>query len=163
MAKKLALIYGEDEEKAAYAGLVHDIAKEMSKGEILEYIKLHKIEIDKIEKQQLGLVHGKIGANIVKEKYNADEEIQNAILYHTTGNIKMNRFAKIIYLADKLEENRTYDGVEELRKIAEEDIDEAIIITIDFVLEKSIKLRRLIHPSAIELRNHILIKREENV
>ncbi len=163
MARELAIFYGEDEKKAEFAGLIHDIAKELSKEEILEYVKLHNIEMDEIEKRQLGLMHGKIGASIAKEKYNADEEIQNAILYHTTGNVKMDKFAKIIYLADKIEENRTYDGVEEIRKNARKDIDEAILITIDFVLEKSIKLRRLIHPNTVNLRNAILAKRIENM
>lgn len=155
-AKELAAVYGEDEEKAAFAGLIHDIAKEMSKEKILEYAKNHNIKMDQIEEKQLGLMHAKLGASIAKEKYNVDEEIQNAILYHTTGNIRMNRFAKIIYLADKLEENRNYPGIEELRELAKIDIDNAMIITIDFVLEKSIKLKRLIHPNAIELRNYIL-------
>ena len=155
-ARELAILCGEDKEKAAFAGLIHDIAKEMSKEEILEYVKEHNIEMDEIEEQQLGLIHAKLGASIAKEKYNADEEVQKAILYHTTGNIKMDRFAKIIYLADKLEENRKYEGVEELRKIAQTNLDKAILITIDFVLEKSIKLKRLIHPNTIELRNHII-------
>lgn len=155
-ARELASIYGEDKEKAAFAGLIHDVAKEMSKEEILEYVKEHNIEMDGIEEKQLGLMHAKLGASIAKEKYNADEEVQSAILYHTTGNIGMNRFAKIIYLADKLEENRNYEGVEELRELAKKDLDQAILITIDFVLEKSIRLKRLIHPNTIELRNYII-------
>lgn len=155
-ARELASAYGEDKEKAAFAGLIHDVAKEMSKEEILKYVKEHNIEMDGIEEKQLGLMHAKLGASIAKEKYNADEEVQNAILYHTTGNIGMNRFAKIIYLADKLEENRNYEGVEELRELAKKDLDQAILITIDFVLEKSIRLKRLIHPNTIELRNYII-------
>lgn len=159
MAKELALFYGEDEEEAAFAGLIHDIAKEMSKDKILEYSKEHDIEIDDIEKEQLGLMHAKLGASIAKEKYSADTKVQNAIRYHTTGHVNMDKFAKIIYLADKLEENRTYEGVENLRKTAKEDLDMAILITIDFVLEKSIKMGRLIHPNTIDLRNSILKSR----
>lgn len=160
-AKKLAKIYGLDEEKAEIAGLIHDIAKEMSKDEIIEYAEKHNIEIDEIEKEQLGLMHAKLGASIAKEKYNLDKQIQNAILYHTTGNEKMDKFAKIIYLADKLEENRTYDGVEELRKTAEKDLEITMLVIIDFVLKKSIKNGKLIHPDTIDLRNSI-IKQLEN-
>lgn len=156
MARELALIYGENEEKAAFAGLIHDIAKEMSKEEIKQYVKMHEIEMDEIEKKQLGLMHAKLGACIAKERYKADKQVQNAILYHTTGNKKMNKFAKIIYVADKIEENRTYDGVEELRELAKEDLDKTILIIIDFVLEKSIKKARLIHPNTIDLRNSLL-------
>lgn len=156
MARELASIYGEDEKEASFTGILHDIAKEMNRDEILEYVKKHNIYVDEIEERQLGLLHGKIGASIAKERYNASRKVQQAITYHTTGNINMTKFDKIIYLADKIEENRTYDGVEELRKIAKENLDEAILINIDFVLEKSIKLRRLIHPDTIELRNKIL-------
>jgi len=97
---------------------------------ILEYVKEHNIEMDEIEEQQLGLIHAKLGASIAKEKYNADEEVQKAILYHTTGNIKMDRFAKIIYLADKLEENRKYEGVEEKIEIEEIVLDDIIKLTV---------------------------------
>lgn len=116
MARKLARIYGENEEDAALAGLIHDIAKEMSKEEIYDYIKKYNIEMDEIEKENIGLMHAKIGASIAKERYGANKEIQNAILYHTTGNIKMDRFAKIIYVADKIEEGRTYERCRRLKK-----------------------------------------------
>ena len=116
-AKLLAKIYGEDEEEAEFAGLIHDIAKEMSKEEILSYTKKYNIELDEIEINQMGLVHSKIGASIAKERFSASTKVQNAILNHTTGNVNMSLFDKIIYLADKVEENRTYDGVEEIREI----------------------------------------------
>ena len=152
MARKLASIYGEDEDEAAFAGLIHDIAKEMTEEEIYKYVKTYEIEMDEIEKENLGLMHAKIGASIAKEKYKASEEIQNAIKYHTTGNVKMDRFAKIIYVSDKIEENRTYDGIEELRELAKKDLDKAMIIIIDFIIEKSNRLGKKMHPSTIELR-----------
>ena len=96
------------------------------------------------------------GANIAKKRYGASKKVQDAILYHTTGNINMDTFAKIIYVADKIEENRKYDGVEELRKIAEKDLDKAILILIDYVIEKSIKKGRTLHPDTIDLKNKLL-------
>jgi len=156
MARELAHIYGEDEEKAAFTGLIHDIAKEMSRDEIEQYVKAHNIEVDDIEKQNLGLLHAKIGASIAKERYNASEKVQNAIKYHTTGNVKMDTFAKIIYVADKVEENRTYEGVEELRKLAKQDLDKTILILIDFVIEKSNRLGRIMHPDTVELREKLI-------
>ena len=156
MARHLAKIYGENEDEAAFAGLIHDIAKEMSHEEIEQYVKMHNIQMDEIEKRNLGLLHAKIGASIAEGRYKADIKIQNAILYHTTGNVNMDTFAKIIYVADKVEENRTYEGVEELRKLAEEDLDKTILTLIDFVLQKSITMKRLIHPDTIDLRNKLL-------
>ena len=155
MARELALVYGENEEEAAFAGLIHDIAKEMTKEEIEQYVKTHNIEMDEIEKQNIGLMHAKLGASIAKERYGANKKIQNAILYHTTGNKHMDTFAKIIYVADKVEEGRTYNGVEELRKLAKEDLDKTILVLIDFVIEKSNRLGRITHPSTMELREKL--------
>lgn len=159
MAKELAKIYGLDEEKAEFAGLIHDIAKEMSKEEADEYIKSHGIILDEIEKEVPALLHAKLGASITKEKYNADEQVQNAILYHTTGHKNMDTFAKIIYIADKIEENRTFDGVEELREIAKKDLDKAILRNIDYVIEKAIRNQRKIHPDTTDLKKYILEKK----
>lgn len=157
-AKELAKLYGENEQEAEFAGLIHDIAKEMTEEEILEYLKNHDIEIDEVEKNQMRLLHSKLGASIAKEEFQASKKIQNAIAYHTTGNIEMDKFAKIIYLADKIEENRTYDEVEELRKIAKEDLDKAVLLVLNFTIEKSIKKEHLIHPDTIYLRNLLLSK-----
>ncbi len=93
---------------------------------------------------------------MAKEKFDADLQTQNAIAYHTTGNVNMDRFAKIIYLADKIEENRNYDSIEYLRELAKEDIDQAILFVLDFTIEKSIKNSGPIHPDTIELRNNML-------
>ena len=89
MAGELAIIYGENKEEAEFAGLIHDIAKEMPMEEAFEYIKNRKIEIDEIETNQTGILHAKIGANIAKEEFNVNDKIYKAIKYHTTGNVSM--------------------------------------------------------------------------
>ena len=157
-AKELAKIYGEDEEKAEFTGLIHDIAKEIPKESMLEYAKKYNVEIDEIEKVQIGLLHAKLGAIIAREEFGADEKIQNAIKYHTTGNKEMDTFAKIIYLADKIEENRNYDGIDELRKLAKSDLDKAMLFVLDFNIQKAVNKVTLIHPDTVELRNMLLIK-----
>lgn len=157
-AKELAKIYDVDNQQAEIAGLLHDIAKEMSIEESLKYIEENNIQIDEIEKQTPSLLHAKIGADIVKKKYNLSEEIQNAIKYHTTGNINMDKLAKIIYVADKTEENRNFEGVEELRKVAEQGLDLAVFEILSYDISKNIKKKRMIHPDSILIRNNILKK-----
>jgi len=156
VAGELAKQYGENEEEAQFAGLIHDIAKEMNKIEIEKYLEKYGIEVDEIEKKQMSLLHAKLGASIAKEEFGANDKIQNAIKYHTTGNKNMDKFAKIIYLADKIEENRTYEEVEIVRELAKSDLDKAILFVLDFNIQKSIKKQTLIHPDTIELRNYIL-------
>ena len=156
MAKELAKIYGEDEQEAELAGLIHDIAKELTRGEIEDYAKVHKIKIDEVEQKQIALMHAKLGASIAKARYKVNSKIQKAILYHTTGNRDMDTFSKIIYVADKIEENRQYDDVDYVRKLAKENLDEAILFIIDFNIQKAIKGKTLIHPDTIDLRNYLL-------
>lgn len=157
-AKELAKLYGENEEEAEFIGLIHDIAKEMRKEEIEEYIKKYNIKIDEIEQKQMGLLHAKIGASIAKERFGASEKMQNAIKYHTTGNVNMDMFAKIIYVADKIEENRDYEGVEERRELAKHDLEKVILDVLEHTIQKSIKKGTLIHPDSIDIRNYLLIK-----
>lgn len=157
MCEKLANIYGVDVEKAKLVGAAHDIAKEFSKEQILKYIEENSIEIDEIEKENLGLLHGKIGADIVKKKYGFDEEMAKAIEYHTTGCENMSLLAKVLFAADALEEGRTYSDVEETRQIAYENLDEAIISILNMKILKSIQKGRLFHEDTVKARNYILM------
>ena len=155
-AKELAKIHGEHEKEAEIAGLVHDVAKELTKEQIEAYLKKYNIIPDEIEQIQMGLLHAKLGAIIVREEYGLSEQIQKAIEYHTTGNKNMSNFAKIIYLADKIEENRNYEGVEEFRTLAEQDLDKAMLGFLDYTIQRTIKKGHLIHPDTVELRNRLL-------
>ena len=163
-AEELAKIYNVSIEKAKLVGLAHDIGKELTKEAKLQYVKENNIEIDNIEKINVGLLHGKIGADICKKKYNFTNDMQDAIKYHTIGNKNMDLLAKVIFVADKIEEGRKYKDEKKLqdlemaRKIALEDLDKAVLYLIDFSLEYTIQKKELIHPDSIETRNEIIIK-----
>ena len=91
------------------------------------------------------------------EKYNFDKEMCEAISIHTTGKPNMSMFLKIIFIADKIDETRSYEGVEELRKLAFENIDKAILKNIDSTIEINMKKERIILEESIKTRNFILI------
>ncbi|MCI9016241.1 MAG: HD domain-containing protein [Clostridia bacterium] len=161
--EELAKIYNEDIQKAKLVAISHDIAKEMSKEQIDEYIQKNNIKIDKIEEKEKGLLHAKIGADICVKKYAFTKEMEESILYHTTGNIKMNNLAKILYLADKTEENRTYAELQEAIQISNENLDEGILYITGKTINKSIKDKKLIHPDTIDLINEIIIKKWNSI
>ena len=164
-AEELAKIYGADVNKAKLVGLAHDIGKELSREEKLQYAKENNIEIDEIEKINVGLLHGKIGADICKKRYGFTEDMQAAIKYHTTGSGKkeMTLLEKIIFLADKIEENRRYKDenkmaeLEELRELAKKNLDLATIKAIDNSLIYTIQKGELIHPDSVLTRNGLII------
>ena len=107
LAVKLSDIYKISEEKAFYAALLHDIGK----GYETEY----KITLE--EDVPIPVYHQFIGAQIAKTELNIeDEEIINAIKYHTSGRVKMSELEKLIFVADMLEDGRSFKGVETLRK-----------------------------------------------
>ena len=85
-AEELAKIHGVDVNKAKLVGLAHDIGKELSSDDKLKYCSEHGIFVDDIERQNTGLLHTKIGADICKRRYGFTQDMQDAIKYHATGN-----------------------------------------------------------------------------
>lgn len=162
MCEILAKKYNADVETAKLAGILHDIAKEIPSDEKLKYVEENNIDIDEIERINTPILHGKIGADIAKKKYGVSKQIQKAIEYHTTTNPKMDIIAKIVYVSDKIELNRTsedYD-IQYERELAQKDLDETIIYIIDSNIQSLIKKNKLIHPKSIETRNLLIISKK---
>ena len=128
MCGALAMRYGYDVEKAAMCGLMHDIAKHYSDEKLLSKCEKYGIEITPSEKAAPYLLHGKVGAYQAANKYGIkDEEVLDAIRFHTTGRPDMTLIGKILFLADYIELSRkNIPGLDEIRKLAFEDIDEAV-------------------------------------
>lgn len=158
-AIELAKIYGVQEETAKKVGIAHDIAKEMTDEEMLEYVKNNNIEIDEIETVKPSLLHGKIGADIAAKKYGFTEDMVNAIKWHTTGRENMSMLEKIIYVADKTEENRkgTRFNLEKSRELSTQNIDETLIFLMNEFITYNVKNEWLIHPETINARNDLLL------
>lgn len=159
MAVELATFYNADVETAKIAGLLHDIAKEMTSNEKIKYVEDNNITIDEVERINTPILHGKIGADIAKRKYGVNEQIQKAIEYHTTTDPDMDIIAKIVYISDKIELNRKsedYD-IEYERNLAKKSLDETIIYIIDSNIKSLVNKGKLIHPKSIETRNKLII------
>ncbi len=133
-AKKLAKRYGEDSDKAELAGLCHDMMRNISPKEAEKLAKKYGLP-EKLAKNP-NLAHGRIAANVLRDVYGMhDEDLLNAVMYHTTGRKGMSRLEKILYLADAIEPGRDYPQVKALRKAAEEDLDKACILCMERSME----------------------------
>lgn len=130
-AKSLAKIYHVDEEKAYLAGLIHDIAKELSEEENNYWIKKGNLAHDLKKENYKKIRHADIGALIAKEKYNLDNDICNAIKYHTIGNKNMDTLAKIIYIADKIGRKEIPKELIPIKDLAKKDLNAALIYFIE--------------------------------
>lgn len=154
-AEELAKIYNVGIEEAKLAGLAHDIAKEMSKEEHIKYAQDNNIKLSEEDKAVTAVLHAIIGADICKNKYGFTKRMQNAIKYHSTGREAMNMLEKIIFVADKIEENRNFEGIEQIRQLAVNNIDEAVKYFLDYTIEKCKKQKLPIHTESIKARNYL--------
>lgn len=141
----LAQTYDEDNNKAEIAGLLHDITKQTSEEEQLQLISDAGMELSQMEKENKKLWHAVSGTAYLKTKLNIrDEDILNAVKYHTTGRAGMSKLEKIIFLADLISDERNFDGVEKIRAIAKESLDKAVcvasIYSIDFLIKKKVPI-----------------------
>lgn len=128
-AANLAMCYEVDIEKAFVAGLLHDCAKCYTNEQLLYYCSQYQIEINEYEQASPYLLHSKLGAYFAKSKYGIeDNDIINAILFHTTGRPKMSKLEEIVFIADYIEPYRNRaDDLDIIRKLAYKDIQKAIL------------------------------------
>jgi nicotinate-nucleotide adenylyltransferase len=134
-AVRLAKRWGADERQAAEAGILHDITKKLELDEQLILCAKYGIIADNVELASPKLLHSKTGAAIARAEFGESEEVCQAICWHTTGRANMSLLEKILYMADYIEPNRCFDGVETLRKLAYEDLDKALVLGMEMSLE----------------------------
>lgn len=161
MSEKLANHYKVNKQKVMKAALMHDLAKELPFDELKKYIIDKKIYASKLEMRVGVTLHGKVAADICRKKYGFDKEMCIAISNHTTGKPKMSMLEKIVFIADKIDETRNYEGIEELRTLAFKNIDEAILQNIDNTISNNMKKGRPILEESIKTRNYILINKDK--
>lgn len=134
-AVKLAQKWGEDPENSAEAGILHDITKKLVLSDQLILCEKYGIINDKAEIENVKLLHAKTGAALARDLFGISDEVYEAIRWHTTGKPDMNLLEKIIYMADYIEPNRDFPGVEELRELAYKDLDKAMELGLEMSLE----------------------------
>lgn len=153
-AMKLAALYGADINKAKIAALFHDMVKEISDQKMNDYVI--NFNLDSKYLNNKNLAHGKVAAFIMKKHFHiTDKDILNAVSYHTTGRANMSLLEKIIYLADVIEPNRIYSGVEEIRKAAFVNLDEACILSLSRTIEYIESRNLFLDKDTIEAKNYL--------
>jgi predicted HD superfamily hydrolase involved in NAD metabolism len=122
--------------RAELAGLLHDCAKCIDNSKKLKICDKNNIPYSKFESENAYLLHGRIGAFIAMTKFNIDDqEILDAIEWHTTGRPDMSLLEKIIFIADYIEPGRKpVPELDEIRQLAFTDIDK----TMEKILENTL-------------------------
>lgn len=158
MAILLAERYGVSTEKASIAALTHDYAKERSDEEfLLEIERQNYPDQAMLKKFGNAIWHGLVGADFVERELKVhDVDILEAIRLHTTGAANMTDLAKIIYVADYIEPGRDFPGVEEARRIALMDLDQAVAFETKHTLSHLIENENPVYPKTLETYNRFV-------
>lgn len=139
-------------EKARVAGLLHDCAKDYSAEMMKRLCKEYHVKLDTIMSENMSLVHPFLGAEVAKREYLVeDEEILNAIRFHTTGRKQMTLLEKIIFIADYIEPNRkSFEGLDEARRLAYLDLDMAMTFILQATIDHLNQKQKVVHPLSLE-------------
>ena len=156
-AKEMALLYGADPVDAQRAALLHDITKALDGPLQLTLCREYGINLDDFSANNPKTLHALTGSLVAERIFGENSAVVAAIRSHTTGKADMNTLEKIIYVADYMEPNRNFDGVERLRNLAYTDLDGALRLGLEMTLSLLVEQGREISPEsrqALEFLNN---------
>lgn len=161
-AIKLAEKYGEDQKKAELAAIFHDYAKFRPLDEMKQIIMEQKMDPNLLLFHS-ELWHAPVGAYLVEQEAGImDKDILNAIRFHTSGRPNMSLLEKIIYLADYIEPGRNFPGVNDVRDIAEVNLDQAFLQAVKNTIMFLIRNNRAVFPLSVDTYNSYCVNMEGN-
>lgn len=163
-ARQLAQKYGADMEKAYFAGLLHDICKETPYEEQHALLFAGDYAPEEAELHSKKLWHGIAGANFLQTQFGiTDTDILNAVRFHTVGRPQMSLLEEIIYIADMISDERDYKGVGKMRRLANENLQEAMLEAIRDSAAAVLKKGVLLPEYSIAAYNYylLLLRKEE--
>ena len=134
-AVELAKTWGADQVDAGRAGLLHDITKALD-GELqLTLCGAYGKLLDDFSRKYPKTLHALTGSLVAGRIFGENKAVVSAIEFHTTGKADMSLLEAIIYVADYMEPNRDFPGVERLRELAYTDIRGALKLGLEMTLE----------------------------
>ncbi|MBN1047613.1 bis(5'-nucleosyl)-tetraphosphatase (symmetrical) YqeK [Clostridium botulinum] len=158
-ARKLAEVNKISIEKAEIAALAHDVAKNLSLQKMQSIIEKNNIELTNTEKENSNLWHSIIAPIEARNKLKInDEDILDAVRWHTTGKENMSILTKIIYIADMIEPGRDFPGVEKIRQTTFENLDEGVLLGLTESMKDLLNRNLIIDLNTIKARNYFLLK-----
>lgn len=152
-AVKLAQRWGADPELARRAGILHDCTKYYELPEQLDICEEYGVQLDALEQKAVKLLHSKTGACIARGVFGQPDAVYDAIFWHTTGKADMTTLEKVLYIADYMEPNRDFDGVERLRHLAYTDLDKAMLLGVEMTIQEMQQRQVPIHTNTLQARD----------
>lgn len=158
-AYRLAGIYGADQNKAYFAGLLHDVTKNASQEEHLQIFSAFGIILSDVESTAEKLWHAISGAAYVEHYFDVDDkDIISAIRYHTTAKADMSPLEIVLYLADFTSSDRDYEDVDVMRELVDKSANEALKYALKYTIEELLSKGAAIHPDTVAAYNYVILK-----
>ena len=154
-AVELAKVYGENEVDAARAGLLHDITKAIDGPLQLTLCAEYGMILDTFSRRFPKTLHALTGSLVAQRVFGENEHVVSAICHHTTGRANMTLLEKIIYIADYVEPNRDFPGVEEMRRLAYTDLDAAVLMGLESAVAHVRRQGQALAPATIEALEYL--------
>ena len=154
-AMELARLYGENEVDAARAGLLHDITKAIDGPLQLTLCAEYGMILDTFSRSFPKTLHALTGSLVARRIFGENENVVSAICHHTTGRANMTLLEKIIYIADYVERNRDFPGVEEMRRLAYTDLDAAVLMGLESAVAHVRRQGQGLAPATIEALEYL--------
>ena len=149
-AVHLARIWDADQRDAYRAGMLHDVTKALPADLQLTLCAQYNIMLDEFSRENPKTLHAITGAAVAERVFGENAAVVAAIDSHTTGKGGMNTLEKIIYVADYMEPNRDFEGVQELRRLAVTDLDGALRLGLEMSIAVLREQGRQICPRSLD-------------
>ena len=152
-AVQLARRWGADVDQMRRAGILHDCTKYFPLEQHLAICDRYGFPLDEMERRSEKLLHSKSGAALAQHVFGQEPNVVQAISYHTTGRANMTLEEMILYMADYIEPNRVFEGVEEMRELAYRDLKAAMLMGVEMSMEDMRERNQPIHCNTLEAYN----------
>jgi predicted HD superfamily hydrolase involved in NAD metabolism len=162
-ARRLARLHGVDEDRAVMAAWTHDMARAMDPEELLRLARELGLNPNEVEEAAPILLHGPVAARLLASRYGVeDEEVLAVARWHSAGRAGMSALEKVLFLADKAEPGKVAGRpeLEEVRRLAETDLDGAVLRYLDMQLLEAVRQGWPLHPDAVAARNELILSRQ---
>ena len=154
--RQLAEQFGCDRDLAYFIGLAHDIAREYPDQDLISWAEKDNKPINDLYMARPMLLHGRAGAEVLKEKFGIDDaEILDAIRAHTTGDAGMTKQAKILFIADYIEPERKHITPEFLKGLEGLDLDGMVYAVLMGTLNHLADNGKRVAPEALALKKEL--------
>lgn len=158
-ARELAERYGADPDKAELAGLLHDYCKCWPVEKMFEILVRHDMPTELLEGEK-ELWHAFAGAIVIQYDLGVtDPDILQAVRYHTTGRAGMSLLEKVVCVADYIEPNRSFPGVEKIRTLADKDLDAALALALGGTIQFLIEKQKTVYPLTLTAYNDLVSRK----